>query len=163
VREKSRDQNGEFNMTAKVQPEEALTSLLITRWEQGSRKVTDLAEAFPAKELESRPLSAVRTFGEVLRHIAFWNLYVADSLRGKQTNDTSNELPLADFPTKEKILEELKKSSEDVATALRERPSSRDLKAAELILTFTEHTSEHYGQLAVYARLVGIVPPTSRT
>jgi hypothetical protein len=69
----------------------------------------DLAEAFPAKELESRPLAAVRTFGEVLRHIAFWNLYVADSLRGKQTNDTSNELPLAEFPTKERILEELKK------------------------------------------------------
>ena len=150
-------------MMAKAQPQEELTSLLMTRWEQVSRKVMELAEAFPAKELESRPLAAVRTFGEVLRHIAFWNLYVADSLRGKQANDTSNELSPADFPTKEKILEELKKSSDDVATAVRERPSSRDLNAAELILTFIEHTSEHYGQLAVYARLIGIVPPTSGT
>ena len=150
-------------MMAKAQPQEELTSLLMTTWEQGSRKVMELAEAFPAKELESRPLAAVRTFGEVLRHIAFWNLYVADSLRGKQANDTSNELSPADFPTKEKILEELRRSADDVATAVRERPSSRDLKAAELILTFIEHTSEHYGQLAVYARLIGIVPPTSRT
>jgi len=148
---------------AEAQAVEALTGLLTARWEQGSRKVMELAEAFPAEELESHPLTAVRSFGEVLRHIAFWNLYVADSLRGKQTNDADNELSLADFPTKEKILEELKKSSEDVATALRERPSAHDLKAAELILTFIEHTSEHYGQLAVYARLIGIVPPTTRT
>ena len=150
-------------MMAEAQAREVLTSLLRARWEQVSRKVMELAEAFPAKDLESRPLAGVRTFGEVLRHIAFWNLYVADSLRGKQANGTSNELSPADFPTKEKILEELRRSADDVATAVRERPSSRDLKAAELILTFIEHTSEHYGQLAVYARLIGIVPPTSRT
>src|SRR6516225_1288613 len=104
---------GGFNMVAKAQPEEALTNLLMMRWEQVSRKVMQLAEAFPAKELESRPSAAVRTCGEVLRHIAFWNLYVADSLRGKQANDTSNELSPADFPTKQKVLEELKKSSDD--------------------------------------------------
>jgi uncharacterized damage-inducible protein DinB len=155
--------NGGFNMMPKAQPEEALTSLLIARWEQVSRKVMELAEAVPAKDLESRPVAAVRTFGEVLRHIAFWNLYVADSLRGKPVNDTANELPPADFPTKAKILEELQRSSEDVAAALREHPGSPDLKAAELIITFIEHTSEHYGQMAIYARLIEIVPPTSRT
>jgi uncharacterized damage-inducible protein DinB len=125
--------------------------------------VRELAEAFPAKEIESRPLAAARTFGEVLRHIAFWNLYVADSLRSKAANDTANELPLVDYPTKAKILDELKKSSEDVAAALRERHGFPDLKTAELIVTFVEHTSEHYGQLVVYARLIGIVPPTSRS
>jgi uncharacterized damage-inducible protein DinB len=155
-------QNGGFHMTAKARPEEAWSSLLMARWEQVSRKVMELAQAFPEKELESRPLAAVRTFGEVLRHIAFWNLYVADSLRGKAANDTANELPLADYSTKAKILDELKRSSEDVAVALRERPGSPDLKIAELIVTFVEHTSEHYGQLVVYARLIGIVPPTSR-
>jgi len=28
-------------------------------------------------------------------------------------------------------------------------------------MTFVEHTAEHYGQLAVYGRLIGIVPPAS--
>jgi uncharacterized damage-inducible protein DinB len=33
---------------------------------------------------------------------------------------------------------------------------------AEMLVTFIEHNSEHYGQLVVYARLNGIVPPASR-
>ena len=48
------------------------------------------------------------------------------------------------------------------ASPLSERPGPLDAKAAELVMTFVEHTSEHYGQLAVYARLNGIVPPVSR-
>ena len=46
--------------------------------------------------------------------------------------------------------------------ALRAQPVSANGKMLELILTFLEHNSEHYGQLAVYARLMGIVPPASR-
>jgi hypothetical protein len=38
-------------------------------------------------------------------------------------------------------------------------PSS---KATRLFNTFTEHAGEHYGQLVVYYRLNGIVPPESR-
>jgi uncharacterized damage-inducible protein DinB len=37
-----------------------------------------------------------------------------------------------------------------------------DLKTIEMLATFIEHTTEHYGQLVVYARLNGIVPPASR-
>jgi uncharacterized damage-inducible protein DinB len=61
------------------------------------------------------------------------------------------------------VLEALKQSSEDVVRALRDRNGPVDSKAAELLVTFIEHTSEHYGQLVVYARLKGIVPPASRT
>ena len=35
-------------------------------------------------------------------------------------------------------------------------------EAAELLVSFIEHNCEHYGQLVVYARLSGIVPPASR-
>jgi hypothetical protein len=34
--------------------------------------------------------------------------------------------------------------------------------AAELWMSFISHSSEHYGQLVVYYRLNGIVPPASR-
>jgi hypothetical protein len=39
----------------------------------------------------------------------------------------------------------------------------KESKITELVATFLEHTSEHYGQLAVYARMKAIVPPASRT
>jgi uncharacterized damage-inducible protein DinB len=124
--------------------------------------VKDLADAFPADELESKPLAGIRTLGEVLRHIGFWNQYVADSFSGKNADDTANELPRSGYPMKAAVLEALKQSSEEVVRALRDRKGPVDSKAAELLVTFIEHTSEHYGQLVVYARLKGIVPPASR-
>jgi uncharacterized damage-inducible protein DinB len=141
-----------------------MTALLIGRWEQASRKVAELAATIPAREFDSRPPRAgVRSFGEVLRHVAFWNQYVADAFDGKKADDAGNELPRAAYSTKASILEALKRSSGDAASALREHRASLDSKATELIMTFVEHTLEHYGQLVVYTRLMGIVPPASRS
>lgn len=149
-------------MTATVRQLEAMTALLIERWEQESQKIAELAEAISAKEFDSRPRAGIRSFSEVLRHVAFWNQYVADTLNGKKADDAGNELPRAAYSTKASILEALKRNAAYVASALRER-GSLDLKATELIMTFVEHTSEHYGQLVVYTRLMGITPPASLT
>jgi uncharacterized damage-inducible protein DinB len=149
-------------MPATAQQEGALTALLLPRWEEVSRKIEQLAVEIPGEKFEWRPTANVRTCGEILRHVAFWNQYVADSLRGKEANDTSNELPVSEYSTKASVLEALKRTSEDAAAALRERQTSMDPKTAELIAAFLEHTSEHYGQLVVYARLLDIVPPASR-
>ena len=147
---------------ANMQQEAGLAAVLIARWEQASRKMGELAEVIPADQLDSRPLAGIRSFSDVLRHVAFWNQYVAGKLNGKQADDAGNELPQAKYSTKTSILEALKSSSEDVAKALREHRTALDCKATELIMTFVEHTSEHYGQLVVYTRLLGIVPPASR-
>jgi hypothetical protein len=113
-------------------------------------------------EVDSRPLAGIRSFSEVLRHVAFWNQYVADTMNGKKADDAGNELPLARYSTKQSVLEAFRRSSADVASALCEHRGSLDLKATELIMEFAEHTSEHYGQLVVYTRLMGITPPASR-
>ena len=148
---------------AKAQQEQELTGMLARRWEQVCTKLTDLAGAFPADRLESPPVAGIRTVAEVLRHVAYWNRYVADSLAGKKADDTGNELPRAACPTREAILEALAQSAKDAARGLRDRQEPLDSKTVELVITFIEHTSEHYGQLVVYARLMGIVPPASRT
>jgi uncharacterized damage-inducible protein DinB len=153
--------NGDTNMAAKAQ-EESLVKLLAERWEQISRKLAELAQEVPAENFESSPVAGARTVGQVLRHVAFWNQYVADSLRGKSADGTANELPLAEYPKRAKILEVLRRSAEDVAQALRSSQSASNLKTAELVAPFIEHTAEHYGQLVVYCRLMGIVPPASR-
>lgn len=134
---------------------------MIGLWEQIGSKVATLAEQFPEEQYESNPVEGVRTFGDVLRHLAFWNHYVADSLRGKKADDSGNELPLVDYPTKARIVEALERSSRQAVTALREHPSVPDLKTIELVMTFVEHTSEHYGQLVVYSRLKGVIPAGS--
>jgi uncharacterized damage-inducible protein DinB len=148
-------------MTKAIQ-QEALTAVLARRWQQACQKLEQLADALPAGQMDSRPVDGTRTAAEVLRHVAFWNQYVADTLRGKPADDTGNELPAEKYSTKASIIEALQRSAEDVAGALREQPTPPDSKTVELIMSFVEHVSEHYGQLVVYTRLKGIVPPASR-
>lgn len=149
-------------MATKAKQGNALTTLLADRWEQVSRKIESLAEVLPEAAIERAPVNGTRTYGAVLRHVAFWNQYVADCLNGKPADDTSNELPLAEYSTKASALAALQRSSKAVGVALRKQETPLDPKTVELIVTFIEHTSEHYGQLVIYSRLLGIVPVTSR-
>jgi len=107
-------------------------------------------------------VDGVRTFADVLRHVAFWNQYVADSARGRKCDDTANELPKEGFSTKTRIVDALKRSAADAADALKDNPSGLSPEMAEMVVTFIEHNCEHYGQLVVYARLNQIFPPASR-
>jgi uncharacterized damage-inducible protein DinB len=150
-------------MSVPAVTEQSLATLLSVRWEQAPQKIADLEEAIADEDFEKTLVAGLRTCGAVLRHVAFWNHYVAHSLAGRALNDTGNELPVSEYPHKQSILDELTRTSREVASALRNCGSALSRETAELIMTFIEHTSEHYGQLAVYGRLMGIVPPASRT
>lgn len=149
-------------MATKIAQQETVSSKLIGRWEQGCQKLAALAEEIPANKFGYKPLDGVRTVAEILRHAAFWNLYVADAVRGKKGNDSDNELSAQQFATKKQIIDALTSSASDVAKALREAPGELRPETVETLVAFIEHNCEHYGQLAVYARMNKIVPPASR-
>lgn len=149
-------------MTTKAVQQGTVSAKLIERWEQVCQKLTVLAEAVPEDRFDYRPLDGVRTFADVLRHVAFWNRYVTDSAHGRKGDDTTNELPRGEFSTKTQIVGALERSAASAADALKENPSGLSPEMAEMVVTFIEHTCEHYGQLVVYARLNGIIPPASR-
>jgi uncharacterized damage-inducible protein DinB len=139
---------------------QTLSTMLIDQWEQVCEKLAALAERVPEDRYGYRPVEEVRSFADVLRHTAFWNQCVAERAQGKEPDETANELPAAQYATKAKILQALRKSNRNSAAALRKH-AHLDNRTAELLVTFIEHVSEHYGQLVVYARLKGIVPPSS--
>lgn len=143
----------------RVKQDERVTTLLKTSWEQVSTKIARLAGEIPEDKFDARLVTGIRTCGEVLRHVAFWNQYLAHSLAGQPADDTLNELPEAKYGSKTAILTALEQTSEDVA---RKITSGIDEEAQKSLISFLEHTSEHYGQLVVYARLIGITPPASR-
>ncbi|SPE40939.1 DinB-like domain protein [Candidatus Sulfopaludibacter sp. SbA3] len=148
-------------MTTKTAPIQTISTRLIGRWEQTAGKLATLAEEFPEKEYEFKPADGIRTVGEVLRHVAFWNQYVAGIARGEKPDDTSNELSKAEYATKAQTVRALQRSAADAADALKAHQPELAQELAETVVTFIEHTSEHYGQLVVYARLQEIVPPSS--
>jgi uncharacterized damage-inducible protein DinB len=149
-------------MNARAIPQLDFSAKLVSQWEQVSSKLQAIAEAIPAQKFDFRPTEEVRTVAEVLRHVAFWNLYVADTLRSRKTDSSANELPKESYATKQQIVGALKDSASQAADGLRDGSSALSAEAAEMVVTFIEHNCEHYGQLAVYARLNNIVPPASR-
>jgi uncharacterized damage-inducible protein DinB len=155
-------QSGDRKVNAKAAQEHMFSTMLTKQWEQTNEKIVMLAEQFPEEKYDFSPADGTRTFGGVLRHLAFWNQFVANSARGIKTDETLNELPIRECPTKVQVVDALKRSTEEATAALKAHSAEMELKTAELCMTFTQHSSEHYGQLVVYYRLNGMVPPASR-
>jgi hypothetical protein len=137
--------------------------VLLRQWIDIGEKVVKLAEEFPEDKYEFRPVAGVRTFADQLRHVAFWNGFVASSARGEKADGKLNELPKADYPSKAAIVKALKSHFAEATAQLKNGPATPTPKLLDLWVSFTEHSGEHYGQMVVYYRLNGIVPPASRT
>ncbi|MGH9714011.1 MAG: DinB family protein [Candidatus Acidiferrales bacterium] len=109
------------------------------------------AEEFPEDKYNYRPAEESRTFAEIIMHVARFNHLTASSAMGRQSEDVRE----FGFHSKAQALAKLKESFQELEDASKQKPERVGLGA--LI-----HTSEHYGNLAVYYRLNGLVPPASR-
>jgi uncharacterized damage-inducible protein DinB len=139
-----------------------MRDVLVTRWSEIGDKMVKLAEEFPEDKYDARPAAEVRSFAEQLRHVAFWNRYVQKTLRREEADGQTNELPRSTYPSKAKIVKVLRTTFDDVAKEIAAMNGSATKSDADTMVSFIEHGGEHYGQLVVYARLNGIVPPASR-
>lgn len=140
--------------------DDVLTTVLATRWKVTSGKFCDLVRAFPDGRLDSELVSGARTCGDTLRHVAYWNRYFSDFLNGRKAHESANELPRDEYPDKARILKELENTNNEIANGMHR---NLDANALELISMAFEHLCEHYGQMVVYARLSGVIPPLSRS
>jgi len=140
--------------------------------------LVSLAEAMPADKYDFRPTAGsfdgVRTFGEQLKHAATMIYMTAaivleeKSPFGPGTNDNGPDGVQGKAP----IVEYLRNSIAYARTAmaslneknqldpLRTYFGSQPRVAVAAGIAF--HSYDHYGQLVVYARMNGIVPPASR-
>jgi uncharacterized damage-inducible protein DinB len=139
-----------------------MRDVLVTRWSEIGDKMVKLAEEFPEDRYEAKPVADVRSFADQLRHVAFWNRYVQKTLRREEADGQANELPKTSYPTKAKIVKVLRSTFDDVAKELTAANGSATNADADTMVSFIEHSGEHYGQLVMYARLNGIVPPGTR-
>ena len=150
-------------VAARQPPDPANTrDVLLAGWNDVGKKFMALAEEFPEEKYDYRPGADVRTFGDVVRHVAFWNGWVAKTARGEKADGSPNELPKAQYGTKAAMVAALKSSLTEAAAELKKHADAPTPRQAELWGSFIAHTSEHYGQLVVYYRLNGLVPPASR-
>jgi uncharacterized damage-inducible protein DinB len=144
------------------------------------QEFVSLAEAMPEGKFEFVPTQGefknVRSFGKQVRHVAAVNFIVAGGLLGeKPPFDAKLEDGPPEIKTRAETLKFLKDSfakAHQALTTVNEKnltdmvtnPFNPQGKIPRLGLAtiFTWHGFDHYGQMAVYVRMNGIVPPASR-
>ncbi len=146
---------------------------VLASWDYVGRKLITMAEDFPESKYEFKPALQSRTFAAQLLHVAGTNYAYVNALSGKKMGPDDNDPSRSVYKTKADVVAVLKKSFADGAALIKEhanqlnriitdpdsgRPSSELLSW----LNDCEHSGEHYGQLVVYYRMNGLVPPESR-
>ncbi len=129
---------------------------VILRFTQNvGNKLVTAAEEFPEELFDYRPNEDVRTFGEILLHVARSNDLIASNLAQRAPSD----LKQFGYRTKAEAIATLKQSFATVVEAIENNPDPKRMPAWIYALN---HGSEHYGNLVTYYRLNGLVPPASR-
>ena len=126
-----------------------------------NKRVLEMAKDFPDSKYNFRLKPEMRTFGEVIVHIASGNVYASKAGRGENVN--WDELDPKNYKSKAEIVALLEKSVADADATLKALPDASFVKTIEPWISVTEHSAEHYGLLVAYYRANGIVPPASRS
>jgi uncharacterized damage-inducible protein DinB len=146
---------------------------LLDNWNDIGRKLIAMAEDFPEVKYDFKPVPAQRSFAEQLLHAANTNYFFTNPVMGMKPPAEENP-NRADFKTKASIVEFVKKAFADGAAAIKAKGdqglndtvvdpfANQQTRVSDLAWGLIEHSGEHYGQLVVYYRVAGLVPPESR-
>lgn len=158
---------------APVKPAAGPSQVLLDNWNDVGRKLIAMAEDFPEDKYDFKPVPAERSFAEQLLHAANANYFFTNPAMGLKM--PAEEDPKRDqFKTKAAVVEFVKKSFADGAAAIKQKGdkgmgdlmvdpfANQQMRLSDMAWGLLEHSGEHYGQLAVYYRVAGLVPPESR-
>jgi uncharacterized damage-inducible protein DinB len=145
---------------------------VLQSWNYVGGKLVTMAEDFPEDKYDYRPTPEVRTFAEMLLHIAGSSYLFIDTARGQKRGE--EDLSREKYAAKAEVVAVLKKSVEEGAALIQQAGDegmaqpikfpfgNRMISQQGFWMAQVEHAGEHYGNLVVYYRLNGIVPPASR-
>ncbi len=153
-------------------PAVAASQELLNAWNEVGRKLIAMAEDWPEEKYDWKPTPAVKSFVEQLLHIGGANYFFTDTALGKPLG--AEDLPREKYKTKADVVTAMKKSFADGAAVIKEKgdaglaatvkhPFANQMAhLSSIAWDLTEHAGEHYGQLVMYYRTSGQVPPESR-
>ena len=152
-----------------AKPANAGVSAMRDVWKMMTDNVTAAAEEMPDSAYAFKPTPDVRSFGQLIGHIAgAQRLMCASALGEKAGSEDDIEKSMT---TKAQLLPALRESTAYCARAY----AQTDARASRMTKFFGQdqtrffalslnaaHNAEHYGNIVTYFRLKGMVPPSSR-
>ena len=150
---------------------------VLDAWNDVGGRLVDMAEDFPEDKYDFKATPAQRSFAENLLHVASDYCREVSAIKGSQVGPAitpDKDFTRAQFKTKADVAKLLKQVVADGAAVIKEqgdagltRESKNPYDGSMQHVWYTwmgsiEHAGEHYGQLVVYYRVSGLVPPASR-
>jgi len=159
--------------------QESLTGGIERLFSKIERDILTSAEAMPEEKFNFTPeslniknssLKGVRTFAGQIMHLATDNILIWSAITGDAVRaDIQDVNGPKNITSKKDVIEYLKSSfaigRKAIATVTTKNAMDmiehgwRKLPRLDLAFYALTHANEHYGQMAVYLRLCGIVPP----
>ena len=158
---------------AAVKPADSPSQAVLAAWNDIGRKLIAMAEDFPEDKYDFKPTPAQRSFAEQLLHAANANYFFSKPAMGEKP-PTTEDPKRDDYKTKADVVAFVKKAFADGAAAIKAKGDKgmndlivdpfehKQYRIYDEAYGFIEHSGEHYGQLVVYYRVAGLVPPESR-
>jgi len=145
------------------------TATLRNSWNSVKRYVISSAEKMPEAGYGFKPTPEVRSFGELIGHLANEHYLLCSPLKGEK-----NPMADVDFEKKTAKADVVKAINDSYAycdaayATVKDEPkmltavseTRRDTPFRSMLLNVT-HDNEHYGNMITYLRMKGIVPPSS--
>jgi uncharacterized damage-inducible protein DinB len=150
-------------------PAPSLSKETVASFQRATNELLGVAEAMPADKYGFKPAAEIGSFGDQLMHVTAIVQRFVDVSKGTKTEAAHHGAM-----TKPEIMALMKKtfqSAEEVMAALSDAQMLEPVKFPFGDRTVTRATfwqgplyqlRNHYGQLVVYLRMNGIVPPASR-
>ncbi len=163
----------EAKKDAPPKPAVSPSQALLDSWNDVGRKLIAMAEDFPEDKYDFKPTPAQRSFAEQLLHAANANYYFINPATGRKM-PAEEDPKRADYKTKAAVVTFVKKAFADGAAAITTKGdkglgdlvvdpfANQQVRISDMAWSLLEHSGEHYGQLVVYYRVSGLVPPESR-
>jgi len=137
------------------------------------RDLLEAAEAMPAADYAFKPTPQIRSFAELVGHVVGANNYFCSMAKGEPPPSTVNfEKTVTDKAALVKALGSALSYCDGVYKETTDANANQSVKIAgpggsgqstrALVLMFNvTHNNEHYGNVVLYLRLKGIVPPST--
>lgn len=138
-------------------------------WTEVSGYITQAAEDVPEADYAFRPTPEVRTFGQLIAHLAGAQRVMCGAALG-ESGAREDDIEKT-TTTKAALVAALKASTEYCARAYAQSDADaggmtklfgREHTRLFALMMNATHDNEHYGNIVTYMRMKGMVPPSSR-
>lgn len=157
---------------APSKPAPSPSQAVLESWNDIGRKLIAIAEDLPEDKYGYKPHPDSRTFVGNLLHASASMYFFTDTANGKKAR-YGDDPKADDYKTKAQVVAFVKQCVQDGADLIKARGDkgmNAEIEAggptktrlSDLANGLIEHSGEHYGQLVVYYRINGMVPPESR-